>query len=295
LEQGPETPVAGDESGPQGEEGETKNAEGTQEETPADNLDSEDPGKESADRDSAPSDPQPEEKGRKRDRIASRVGFGSGWQYEKAKKVYRDAPEKVKKRWEEGDLTTHGAYLATRRIERERKLKENPPETPEGEYGIIYADPPWRYDFSVTDNRKVENKYPTMSLEDLKKLDIPAADDAVLFLWVPNPKLKEGIELLEAWGFSYKTNIVWVKDKLGMGYWVRGMHELLLVGTRGNPPRPAPESRLSSVVVKAKRGEHSTKPDELYEIIEQMLPNRKPIELFARRKRRGWDSWGNEV
>lgn len=163
-----------------------------------------------------------------------------------------------------------------------------------GPFPILYADPPWRYDYAEDTSRQIENHYPTMPLDDIKKLDIPAADDAVLFLWVTSPKLVEGIEVMEAWGFEYRTSMVWIKDRIGMGYYARQQHELLLIGKRGSLPVPDPEDRPSSVV-HASRGEHSAKPDEVYELIERMYPLRERCELFQRRPRDGWSGWGNQA
>lgn len=106
-------------------------------------------------------------------------------------------------------------------------------------YGVIYADPPWRYD-DATPNRAVENHYPTMSNEEICALPVPAADDCVLYLWATAPKLREALEVMEAWGFNYRTHAIWDKVKIGMGYWFRGQHELLLIGTRGDVRTPPP-------------------------------------------------------
>lgn len=105
-------------------------------------------------------------------------------------------------------------------------------------YQVIYADPPWRYDFSQSKTRKIENQYPTMKLEDIKQLEVPVEDNSVLYLWTTAPKLQEGIEVLKAWGFEYKTCAIWDKEVIGMGYWFRNQHEVLLVGVRGkfSPP-----------------------------------------------------------
>jgi len=130
-----------------------------------------------------------------------------------------------------------------------------------GPFPVIYADPPWRYEFAEDRGRQIENHYPTMPLDEIKALKVPAADDAVLFLWVTSPKLPEGLEVLAAWGFQYVTCMVWVKDRIGMGYYARQQHELLLIGKRGNLPVPDPEDRPSSVIT-APRGQHSAKPDE---------------------------------
>jgi N6-adenosine-specific RNA methylase IME4/stress response protein YsnF len=175
--------------------------------------------------------------------------------------------------------------------------KENvkPVELPEEKFNVILADPPWKYDFAETENRAIENQYPTMSLEDIKKLEISSADNAVLFLWTTAPKLIEGIEVMKSWGFNYKTCAVWDKEMIGMGYWFRGQHELLLVGTRGQFSPPTTENRYSSVI-RAKRTTHSRKPEIIYEMIEKMFPEGKYLELFARNKyNEKWTVWGNQV
>jgi N6-adenosine-specific RNA methylase IME4 len=99
---------------------------------------------------------------------------------------------------------------------------------------------------------------------------------------------------MQKWGFEYKTNLVWVKDKIGTGYYLRGQHELLLIGIKGKIGVPNEADRVSSVLI-APRNEHSQKPQEVYNIIEKMYPNCKYIELFARNKHEGWESWGNEL
>ena len=169
-----------------------------------------------------------------------------------------------------------------------------PPELPEGQYEIILADPPWRYEFSETSMRAIENQYPTMDLEQIKTLDIPVADNAVLFLWSTAPKLEEALQVLNAWGFTYKTCAIWDKEIIGMGYWFRGQHELLLVGVKGKFKTPEPTNRFPSVF-RQKRGKHSKKPEVVHKMLEQMFPDAKKIELFAREARPGWGAWGNEV
>jgi len=179
-----------------------------------------------------------------------------------------------------------------------QKIKhEDKPEgkpLPNGKYNVILADPPWRYEFSETMSREIENNYPTMDLEAIKQLAIPSEDNAVLLMWVTAPKLEEGLQVLNSWGFTYRTCAVWDKERIGMGYWFRIQHELLLVGLKGSYPAPQPENRLSSVI-KSPRGSHSQKPVIVYEMIERMFPEGKYLELFARSNREGWTSWGNEV
>jgi N6-adenosine-specific RNA methylase IME4 len=163
-------------------------------------------------------------------------------------------------------------------------------------YPLLYADPPWRYDFSMTSTRAIEANYPTLPLEEICALSVSdlAAPTAVLFLWVPPAILEKGFAVIRAWGFSYCTGAVWRKDKIGAGFYFRQQHEHLLVATRGDMPAPPPQWRPPSIL-DAQRREHSRKPDEAYALIERMYPELPKIELFARARRPGWDAWGNEA
>lgn len=181
------------------------------------------------------------------------------------------------------------------------------PPLPPGQYNCIYADPPWRYEFSETKSREIENHYPTMELDDICALPVAtiAADDCVLFMWATSPKLEEAMQVINSWDFTYRTNMVWVKDKIGMGYYARQQHELLLIAVKGKPGVPMPGDRKSSAVeapdltppsvVEAVRGQHSKKPHEFYDIIERMYPLATKVELFARNNRNGWGAWGNQL
>jgi len=191
-----------------------------------------------------------------------------------------------------GEVRLSRAVRETNRRERRSEAVALPAD----KFSVIYADPPWQYDFSPTESRQIENQYPTMSLEGICALKVGevAAEDAVLFLWATNPKLREALQVIEKWGFEYVTNMVWVKDKIGMGFWVRGQHELLLIARHGNPVIPE-EARRPASVVTAKRGAHSSKPKEFYDLMERMCPGQKYLELFARTERAGWTAWGNEV
>ena len=165
---------------------------------------------------------------------------------------------------------------------------------PNKKYQIIYADCPWKYDFSVSHNRDIENQYPTMSLEEICSLQIPSDKNAVLYLWATAPKLLEALEVMKAWEFLYRTNFVWDKEKIGCGWWNRGQHELLLVATKGNFQPPLEENRESSIYSE-KRTKHSKKPKHYYEWIKTAFPNAKKVELFARIKFDDtWEVWGNE-
>ena len=167
---------------------------------------------------------------------------------------------------------------------------------PNNKYDVIYADPPWKYDFSRSDNRKIENKYPTMTLKEIKQLPVEeiSKDNAVLYLWATAPKAELAYEVIKAWGFEYKTEAIWDKKVKGMGYWWRGQHEKLLVATKGKFSPPKPEDRENSIYSE-KRGQHSKKPEHYRKWIKEAFPNTKKIELFARQKVEDWDCWGNEV
>jgi N6-adenosine-specific RNA methylase IME4 len=164
-------------------------------------------------------------------------------------------------------------------------------------FPIIYADPPWRYEHPpMSENRAIENHYPTMDLDAICALQVAdlATPDALLFVWVPPPILEQCFSVIRAWGFDYRTGLVWVKDRIGMGNYVRNRHEHLLVARRGQPPLPATDARPPSVF-EAARSSHSRKPESAYELIERMYPELPRIELFARNPREGWSAWGNQA
>lgn len=174
-----------------------------------------------------------------------------------------------------------------------------------GSFGAILADPPWRFTNrtgKVAPEHRRLSRYSTMTNEEIKALPVGrlAATSSHLYLWVPNALVLEGLEVMRAWGFTYKTNLVWYKtrrdggpDGRGVGFYFRNVTELVLFGTRGNLRTLAPGRRQVNVVVSQKR-EHSRKPDELYDIIERCSPG-PYLELFARQVRPGWAAWGDEA
>jgi N6-adenosine-specific RNA methylase IME4 len=161
-------------------------------------------------------------------------------------------------------------------------------------YDIIYADPPWQYDFSKSASRAIEGYYATMTVEAICGLTIPSADNSVLYLWATAPKLLEALAVMQAWGFTYKTNAIWDKEAVGMGYWFRGQHELLLVGTKGKVSPPAQSVRVASVI-RERRTTHSKKPARIRDLISGWFPDATKLELFARQATQGWDVWGNQI
>jgi len=183
----------------------------------------------------------------------------------------------------------------------QKSIKPPPnPTLPEGRYSIAYADPPWRYDFDV-ESRATENHYPTMALPDIIKykdnqgtpITDKFADNCILFLWATAPKLNEALELIKAWGFTYKTNLIWAKDKMGLGWYCRNQHELLLIAEKGTMPLPPTASRPKSIV-NAPRTNHSKKPRKIYRLIERAYPGYQYLELFgSKNSRKRWETWGN--
>ena len=176
-------------------------------------------------------------------------------------------------------------------------------EFPDKKYKIIYADPPWQYrDKASAGNRGASFKYPTQSKEWLKELPVSSLsdNDCALFMWVTMPMLKEGLEVMKAWGFEYKTvAFTWVKRNkkadtwfFGMGNWTRANSELCLLGTKGKIKR---EYAGVSSVIDSRIEKHSKKPDCVREKIVSLMGDLTRIELFARERCDGWDAWGNEV
>lgn len=164
-------------------------------------------------------------------------------------------------------------------------------------FQVILADPPWRYNYSKSKSRKIENNYPTMSIDDICKLNIGSIvdEDCILFLWTTAPKLEEAFKVINSWGFKYKTGMIWNKKKMGLGYYSRIQHEHILIATKGKIKPPEPAVRPRSIIEKWWTKKHSEKPIEMYEIIEKMYPDKNKIELFSRAARSGWSNWGNEI
>jgi N6-adenosine-specific RNA methylase IME4 len=213
----------------------------------------------------------------------------------KTEYILKHATEPVKEQLRRGEVATGKVYQDLKNQERRENIKTTAAVMPDGVFNVIYADCPWKYDHSRSESRAINNHYPQMELEDIKNLQIPAAEDAVLFLWATAPKFREAFEVMEAWGFEYKTNAIWDKEDKLMGNYFRIQHEILLIGKKGNMRCPEPENREDSVH-RERRGEHSEKPDYYNQVIEKMYPHGKYLELFARRRYSDkWAVYGNQV
>ncbi len=173
-------------------------------------------------------------------------------------------------------------------------------------YRTIYADPPWQFQNrtgKVAPEHKRLSRYSTMTVPEICRLPVAEAADekSHLYLWVPNALLPQGLEVMEAWGFAYKTNIIWEKirkdgmpDGRGVGFYFRNVTEILLFGIRGEKNRTLDPGRSQVNLIRAIKREHSRKPDEFIGLIERCSP--APfLELFARGSRPGWDLWGNQA
>jgi N6-adenosine-specific RNA methylase IME4 len=184
---------------------------------------------------------------------------------------------------------------------REEKLGAKQRAFPDRKYGVIVADPEWDdrvWDRETGMNRHAANHYPVSDLETIKSRPVAsiAADNVVLFLWSTNQHLDVAIDVLRSWGFRYASHYVWKKPSPGLGFWNRSCHEILLIGTRGNIPCPAPGEQWDSVIEADRPGEHSAKPECFLEMIEQYFPTLPKIELNRRGPARpGWDAWGLEA
>ena len=170
-----------------------------------------------------------------------------------------------------------------------------------GKYGIIYADPPWRYS-QKGPRGAAENHYPTMTIDEICTLPVSeiAANDSVLFLWTTFPQLPEALCVISAWGFGFKTvAFVWLKQNkkalswfYGLGFWTRSNAEICLIATKGKPKRLS--NKVHQLIISPIEG-HSKKPDITRDKIIELMGDLPRIELFARSKTEGWAVWGNEV
>lgn len=186
-------------------------------------------------------------------------------------------------------------------------MAEHPPpfDNLSGSFGSILIDPPWRFSNrtgKMAPEHKRLRRYPTMTFEDIAALPVGdlAAPRSHLYLWCPNALLAEGLHILKAWGFVYKTNLVWYKirkdggpDGRGVGFYFRNVTELLLFGVKGKLRTKAAGRRQVNILVRRKQ-EHSWKPEEQYDLVEACSPG-PYLELFARRQRPGWTCWGDQA
>ncbi len=234
--------------------------------------------------------------GETRQKVAAYVGV-SGRTIEKAAAVVAAAerePDRYGHLVEQMDKTGRidGAYVELRRLETWRDRTAVPP--PKGLYRTVVCDPPWRFEVRAGDElHRGRVPYGTLSVgEIVAKTPLPAAEDCILWLWATNAHVHDALHILEAWGFTYRGTLTWVKPVLGTGDWLRGQTEHALLASRG--ALRLARHGISTVLTTGIRLVHSEKPDEFYRLVEQVCP-RPWIDLYARRARPGWAAWGLEV
>ncbi len=178
-------------------------------------------------------------------------------------------------------------------------------EVQQKNYGTILADPPWRFQNrtgKMAPEHKRLNRYKTLHLDEIKEIPVHLVsnENSHLYLWIPNALLKEGLEVMEAWGFKYKSNIIWHKirkdggpDGRGVGFYFRNTTEIILFGVRGSL-RTLKPGRTQVNIIKTQKQEHSRKPDEQYQLIENCSPG-PYLEVFSRGAKKGWDVFGNQA
>ena len=241
------------------------------------------------------------EKGKTRDKVAAFFGK-SGRTLEKQVAIVEAAeaePEKYGKLRDDMDRTgrvngLHKRLVVARKAE---VIKAEPPPLPKGPFRVIVADPPWGFELRKEDpSHRGTTPYPPMSIDEIKALDVAsiAHADCVLWLWTTNTHLREAFDVLDAWGFQYKTLLTWAKDKFGTGNWLRGQTEHCLMAVRG---KPVVTLTNQSTVLRGPLRDHSQKPDEFYALVESLCPAPENgyVELFQRTGRPGWVGHGDEV
>jgi N6-adenosine-specific RNA methylase IME4 len=168
----------------------------------------------------------------------------------------------------------------------------------EGKFDVVSIDPPWPYEIKEDaatsfdpNGRRVANPYPEMSIDEIKKIQLPLMNDSIVFLWTTHKFLKDGFDILEKWGLDYKATLVWNKEKIGMGAWFRMQCEFCLFAVKG---KPFFQNTTFRDILNEARREHSRKPDGFFKMVEEVTAGRR-LEYFSREKREGWEVFGNDV
>ena len=229
------------------------------------------------------------------------TGLGIGT-IQKIKTIEEKASDRDKELLQIGKVSVDAIY---KEIKKEEKIQEREKQIqlikeeistgkvklPEGKYEVIVIDPPWEYPSEYNpESRRIASPYPEMSIEQIEAIELPASDNCVLWFWTTHKHIFSAKEILDKWGFEYKGILVWNKDKMGMGHWLRMQCEFCLLGVRGNPLWGITDWR--DILTEGRR-EHSRKPESFYKMIEEKLIGRK-LDYFSREQRNGWDSYGAE-
>ena len=242
------------------------------------------------------SDPEPRINVQKETAALAGVSTGTLAQFEYVQKRKPEMIEDIRNK----DMSINQAYQAVKKEERKEVIQKQIDEIeqgvmvqPDGLFDVIAIDPPWNYGTSYdAGGRRVANPYPEMTQQELKAIELPAKDDCVLFLWTTQKFIWDAKELLDAWGFTYRSMFVWDKEKIGMGDLVRMQCEFCLIGIKGKPIFK--DNHGIRDIIREPRREHSRKPDSFYQIVGDMCVGRK-LEYFSREQREGWSVYGNDT
>jgi N6-adenosine-specific RNA methylase IME4 len=234
-------------------------------------------------------------------RVAAARTFSVGTTYiSDAKKIKLEHPELYKEILR-GSKNIHEVKSSLKKearhkaiSEQKKAIAEGKVDLPKGLYEVIVIDPPWHVDFDYSPDYymgRVANPYPDMSIEELKALKLPASDDCVLWLWATHSQLWNAKLLMDAWGFEYKCVLVWDKESMGIGKWLRKQCEFCLLGFKGKPPW---DNTTERDILREQKTNHSSKPESFYSMVDKICIGRK-LDYFARRKHKGWDCFGDEI
>ena len=224
------------------------------------------------------------------------VSTGTLAQFEYVQKRKPELIEDIRNK----DMSINQAYHAVKKEERKEAIQKQIDDIeqgvmvqPDGLFDVIAIDPPWNYGTSYdAGGRRVANPYPEMTQQELKAIELPAKDDCVLFLWTTQKFIWDAKELLDAWGFTYRSMFVWDKEKIGMGDLIRMQCEFCLIGIKGKPIFK--DNHGIRDIIREPRREHSRKPDSFYQIVNDLCVGRK-LEYFSREQREGWTVYGNDT
>lgn len=222
--------------------------------------------------------------------VAGKIGLSEGT-YQRGKYVLANAPPEKKAKFLSGDKKAGSLYRELKKAEKIEQLRQEIPELvePQGPFDVIVIDPPWPYgnEYDAEGDRS-PTPYPQISLETLSVLKLPASEDCVLWLWTTNAFMHEAYHLLQAWGFTPKTILTWVKDRMGLGRWLRNQTEHCILAIKGTP---IVDLKNQTTILTAKKRGHSVKPDEFYDLVDSLCIGSK-VDWFSRRERSGWTSFG---
>ena len=229
------------------------------------------------------------------DKLVSQIiGLGERT-YQRAKYVLRNGTVNQLKKFKQGKKRAGSLYKEIIRKEKIAALKAEIPDipNPQGPFDVIVVDPPWPYrgygnkEYDADGNR-ADSPYPEMDIEDIKALELPTPENCVLWLWTTNMFMHEAYHVLEAWGFTPKTILTWVKDRMGLGRWLRNQTEHCILAIKGTP---MVDLYNETTVLNAPNRGHSTKPDEFYELVDTLCIG-TPIDWISRQEREGWTTFG---